>query len=69
MSTFKEANQVRAALKMKLSNYAWYSASGVFTAADDYIIVVTVKKLDNQVRKLISPVIDGVSIKTEVDNK
>jgi len=66
MSSFKEANQVRAALKMKLSNYSWYSASGVFTDDADYIIVVTVKKLDNQVRKLIPPVVDGVSIKTEV---
>ena len=67
MTTFKEANQVRAALKMKLSNYAWYSASGVFTVDADYLIVITVKKIDNQVRKLIPPVIDGVSIKTELE--
>lgn len=67
MSTFKEAHQARLSLKMKLSSYAWYSGSGVFTDEADYMIIVNVKKLDNQVRKLIPPVIDGVSVKTEVD--
>jgi hypothetical protein len=64
---FFEANQVRLALKMKLSNYAWYSSSAVTSAEDGYSIVVVVKVLNNQVRKLIPPVVNGISIKTEVE--
>lgn len=67
MSTFREANQVRVALKMKLSNFYWYNSSSVLFDQDDYYIVVHVKKLDNQVRKTIPPVFDGISIRTEVD--
>ncbi len=67
MATFKEANQVRVALKMKLSMYAWYSSSSVVSENDGYSIVVTCKRLDNQVRKLVAPVISGVSIKTELE--
>jgi hypothetical protein len=66
MATFKEANQVRAALKMKLSFFHWYSASGVFSGDGDYYIVVSVKKLDNFVRKNIPAVINGVTVKTEL---
>jgi len=65
MSSFKEANQVRIALKMKLSNFAWYTASGVFNLEDGFGVVVTVKQIDNVVRKNVPPVIDGVSIKVE----
>jgi len=67
MTTFREANQIRAALKMKLSNYHWYNSSCVLFDKDDYYIVVHVKRLDNQVRKTIPPVYDGVTVKTEVD--
>lgn len=66
MTTFREANQVRSALKMKLSNYSWYNNCSVLYD-DDYFIVVHVKKLDNQVRKVIPPVVDGISIRTELD--
>lgn len=65
MSGFKEANQVRVALKMKLCNYAWYSTSTVITVEDGYCVMVTVKHIDNTVRKTIPPVIDGVTIKVE----
>ena len=65
MATFKEANQVRVALKMKLSYFYWYNASGVFSGNGDYHVVVNVKKLDNFVRKQIPPVIDGVVVKVE----
>lgn len=65
MSTFKEANQVRLALKMRLSNHAWYQSSRVIPDDDGFSIVVAVSKLDNQVRKVISPVIDGVGIKVD----
>ena len=67
MSTFKEANQVRLMLKMKLSNFYWYTSSRVISMDDDFGVVISVKHLDNKVRKLISPVIDGISIRMEVD--
>lgn len=67
MSTFIEANQIRLSLKMKLSNFSWYSSSGVFLGENDYFVVITVKKLDNHVRKVIPPVVDGIAVKTEVE--
>jgi len=67
MSTFSDANQVRLALKMKLSMYAWYSSSTVVTVDDGFGVVVGVKRMDNGIRKLVPPVIDGVSVKAEVE--
>jgi hypothetical protein len=67
MSTFSEANQVRLALKMKLSMHSWYSSSTVLSLDDGFGVVVGVKQLDNTIRKLIPPVMDGVSVKTEVE--
>lgn len=67
MSTFSEANQVRLALKMKLSQYAWYNSSTVVTIDDGFAIVIGVKQMDNIVRKLVPPVVNGISIKTEVE--
>ena len=66
MATFKEANQVRLALKMKLSQNSWYNSSSVLFVDDGYYISVIVKQIDNKVRKTIPPVIDGVSIKVEM---
>lgn len=65
MATFKEANQVRLSLKMKLSEYAWYTSSAVFNDTDGFAVVIHVKQLDNKVRKLIPPVVNGISVKTE----
>lgn len=67
MSTFGEANQIRLMLKMKLSIYAWYSSSTVLSIDDGFGVVIGVKHLDNAVRKLVPPVIDGVSVKVEVE--
>jgi hypothetical protein len=67
MTNFFEANQVRLALKMKLSAYSWYNSSTVVSHDDGYSVVIGVKRLDNQVRKLVPPVVNGVSIKTEVE--
>ena len=69
MSTFSEANQVRLGLKMKLSNYAWYNSSAVINVNDGFGIVVVASRLDNKVRKIVPPLIDGISIKVEVDSK
>jgi len=66
MNTFSYANQIRLALKMKLSLYAWYSSSRVVPDSDSYSIVVSVSKLDNQVRKVIPQVLSGVGVRTEV---
>ena len=65
MSTFKEANQVRLMLTMKLFNYSWYKRCVVVPDSDGYLVVVSVRHLDNNVRKLISPVVNGISVKTE----
>lgn len=67
MSTFGDANQVRLMLKMKLSQYSWYNSSTVLSNDDGFGVVIGVKHLDNAVRKLIPPVVDGVSVKAEVE--
>jgi hypothetical protein len=65
MSTFKEANQVRLILKMKLSSYYWYTSSRVIADSDGFAVVITVKILDNKVRKIVAPVTQGISVKLE----
>lgn len=67
MSTFSEANQVRLVLKMKLSQHSWYSSGRVISIDDGFGVLIGVSRIDNQIRKLISPVIDGVTVKTEVE--
>lgn len=66
MATLKEANHVRAALKMRLSRFWWYSSSEVASGKGDYYIVIIVKRLNNFVRKTVPSVIDGVAIKSEL---
>jgi len=68
MSTFSEANQVRLALKMKLSNYAWYGSSAVSIIDVGYGIIVEVTHVDNTIRRIIPPVSEGISVKTEIQN-
>lgn len=67
MNTFSDVNQIRLKLKMKYSQYSWYSSSRVMPDGDSYSIIVSVHKLDNQVRKIIPPVINGVSVRAEVE--
>ncbi len=67
MATFREADQVRLALKMKLHFHAWYKSSTVVPDNDGYSVIVGVKHLDNQVRKIISPVLNGVAIKVDTE--
>lgn len=66
-TTFKEANQIRIALKMQLSNYYWYNNSSVLFDRDDYYIEVHIKRIDNQIRKIIPPVFNGCCIRMEID--
>jgi hypothetical protein len=67
MSTFSEANQVRLTLKMQLSQYAWYSSSVVVSADDGFDVVIGVHYMDNKIRKIVAPVINGVTVRTEVE--
>lgn len=67
MVTFSTANRVRLSLKMKLSQHSWYKSSLVISDSEGYSIIINVKQLDNQIRKIISPVVEGVSVKTEVE--
>jgi hypothetical protein len=67
MSTFSAANQVRLLLKMKLSMYSWYSSCTVVSVDDGFGVVVGVKHMDNGIRKLVPPVVEGVSVKAEVE--
>lgn len=66
MATFKEANQVRLSLKMKLSHYAWYHNTEVFPAKDGYLVIVNVKLLNNNIKKIIPQFLDNVAIKAEL---
>ena len=68
MSSFFEAQQVRAQLKMKLSLYSWYRSLTIISDSEGYLVLVGVKRIDNSIRAVIPQVIDGVSIKTEIDN-
>lgn len=67
MATFREAEKARVSLKMKLSNYSWYKYSTISTCNDGFNIVVTVSTIGNQVRKVVPNVVDGVSVKTELE--
>ena len=69
MKSFYETNQIRLKLKMALSQYAWYKASHIVSSDDGFVIVISITHLDNNVRKLISPVFNNVSVKTEVEQK
>jgi hypothetical protein len=68
MATFVEANQARLSIKMKLSQYAWYGSSAVAMSPNDgYSVVIHVKNLNNTVRKIVPPVINGVSVKLDLE--
>jgi hypothetical protein len=67
MATFKEANQVHVFLKMKLAIYSWYRGSAVSNVSDGWGVIISVREINNKVRKLIPPVIEGISVKTEVE--
>ena len=66
MLTLRDANMLRTSLKIKFSNYSWYVGSMIIPNTSGYTIVVNVNNLNNRVRKVIPPVIDGIDIKVEV---
>lgn len=68
MTTFKEANQIRVKLKMKLSDYCWYSSSSVLTTSDDCYIAVFVKKIDDNVKNTIPKYVKDVAVKIISEN-
>ena len=67
MATFAEANRVRMGLKMKFSNYAWYNWSTVSSNKNSYVVLINVSRIDNHIRKIIPPVVEGVEVKTEIE--
>jgi hypothetical protein len=69
MTTFFEANQVRLMLKMKLSIYGWYKDSCVIVSDDmsEYAVLVGVSRIDNKIRKIVTPRVRNVTIKLKVD--
>jgi hypothetical protein len=67
MATFSEANQAKSALKMKYVNYAWFKNVMVITASDGYDVIVTTSKIDNSVKKIVSQVYNGVSVRLELE--
>ena len=67
MSTFKEAHQVKLALKMKLQNFAWYHSSLVLPAKDSYYVQISVKKINDITKKHIPPFYKGVIVRTELE--
>jgi hypothetical protein len=67
MSTFKEANQGRVHLKMKLCNYAWYQSSDVLSSIHSYYICVAIKRLDSNIKDIIPKYINGVPVKIFLD--
>jgi hypothetical protein len=68
MTTFKEANQIRVKLKMKLSDYSWYSSSSVLTTADDCYIAVFVKRVDDMVKNTIPKYVKDIPVKIISEN-
>ena len=67
MATFREANQARLQLKMKLSVHEWYSSSIVVPDSDGYAVVIGVSKKTNEIKKTISPVMGNVSVRVEME--
>ena len=67
MVSFSEANQARLIVKMKLSQYGWYTSSSVVSESDGYSVVVGVKTINNAIRKIIPPVVNGVSVKMDLE--
>jgi hypothetical protein len=67
MATFMEANRTRLELKMKLSVYAWYHSSAIISETDGFGVLIVAKHIDNNVRKIIPPVVNGINIKVESD--
>ncbi len=69
MSSFKEAEVSRISLKIPLSNYAWYKNSVIQNDNDGFCVVIHLNYIDNNVRKIVPRVHQGVLVKLEVDNK
>lgn len=67
MATYMEANQVVLGLKMKLSFYSWYNSCTISQKDADYYVIVHIKRINNQIRKLIPQVINGISVRTELE--
>lgn len=66
-TTFSEASQARLIIKMQLSDYAWYRSCSVVSDHDNFIVLVGVSYINGRVRKIVPRIINGVSIKIEIE--
>lgn len=66
MNSFQDVNQVRVALKMKLSKYAWYCGSHCSMVKNNLHIKVSVSEINDTVRKIVPKIVNGIEIKLEV---
>lgn len=72
MTSFNEAQQAKLALKMKLSQHAFYRSSWVESDEGDWGVVVDVNvpsPIGDGIRKLIPQVVSGVSVRTTNSGK
>lgn len=67
MASFFEANRVRLSLKMKLSQYCWYNSSTLSVENDGFSVSIGVSKINNHIRKLVPPVVNGVSVRINLE--
>ena len=67
MATYTEANQARLDLKIKLSTHFWYNNSAIVADGDGYSILIHVRQIDNNVRKIIPNIINSVEVRTYVE--
>ena len=66
LNSFKEADQVRLILKMKLSNYCVYKGSSVIVNDDKYAVLIQVSKLNNYIKNIPLSV-NGIKVKIDVN--
>lgn len=63
MTTFSEANQAKLSLKMQLHHYAFYDSAAVIIEHNgDFGVMILVRGLNDNIRKIIPTVHMGTSI-------
>lgn len=63
MTTFFEATQAKLILKMSLSNYSWYEGISVIFEKDKFLVLVSVSKINNMVKKIVPNKVDDVIVR------
>lgn len=63
MTSFSEANQAKLALKMSLHLHSFFKTILITSEDNEYSVIVFVDQLNDNVRKIVPNVHNGVSIK------